>query len=90
MDPVAPPQNVRACDTPNESSVLQHFTSDTMYHLSGNRRFRNYEHFFQASNDAKSINGGRLVTSLGKFANVKKQKHEKSLPLTPCYLEKYA
>ena len=40
-DANAPPPDVRFCDTPNESDYLQDLTSDKIYHLFGNRRFRN-------------------------------------------------
>ena len=54
-DPTAPPLDVRPCDTPNKSDSLQDLTSDKIYHLFGNRRFRNYEHFGQTSKDADSV-----------------------------------
>ena len=54
-DPIAPPPDVRPCDTPYESDSLQDLTSDKIYHLFGNRRFRNYEHFGQTSKDADSV-----------------------------------
>ena len=44
-DPIAPPPDVCPCDISNAPDPLQDVTSDKMYHLFRNRRFRNYEHF---------------------------------------------
>ena len=49
------PPDVRCCDTPNESDCLQDLTSDKIYHLFGNRRFRNYEHFERVLRDASEV-----------------------------------
>ena len=56
-DASAPPPDVRCCDTPNKSDSLQDLTSDKIYHLFGNRGFRNYEHFGRVSKDAKFVQG---------------------------------
>ena len=72
-DAKAPPPDVRCCDTPNESDSLQDLTSDKIYHLFGNRRFRNYEHFGRVSKDAKFVQGGEPCPSLGEFANLRKR-----------------
>ena len=69
-DANACPPDVRCCDTPNGSDSLQDLTSDKIYHLFGNRRFRNYEHFGRVSKDAKFVQGGEPCPSLGKFANL--------------------
>ena len=87
-DPATPPPDVHPCDTPNEYESLQDITSDKIYHLFGNRRFRNYEHFGRTSNDAKFAQGGELCTSIGKFSNLCKRACSKDLAPTNHYLYK--
>ena len=87
-DPTAPPQDVRSCNTPNESDSLQDITSDKIYHLFGNCRFRNYEHFGQTSKDAKFVQRGEPCLTIGKFANICKRKSGAALPSTKRYLDK--
>ncbi len=65
------PPPVRPCDTPNGSDTTRHFTADRIYHLFGNRRFRNYQHFCLASKESKYINGGDPTPPLlGEFATI--------------------
>jgi hypothetical protein len=87
-DPAAPPPDVWPCDTPNESDSLQDLASDKIYHLFGNRRFRNYEHFGQTSKDAKFVRGGEPCPTIGEFANIRKRKRGTILPPTKRYLDK--
>ena len=61
----APPPDVPCCDTPNGSDSLQDLTSDKIYHLFGNRRFRNYKHIRRVFKDAKFVQGGEPCPSLG-------------------------
>ena len=83
-----PPPDIRCCDTPNGSDSLQDLTSEKIYHLFGNRRFRNYEHFEHVSKDAKFVEGGEPYPSLGEFANLRKRNHGKALPPSKRYLDK--
>ena len=69
----APPP-VRPCDTPNGSDTTRHLTADQIYHLFGNRRFRNYQHFCFASKDSKFINGSIPTPTLGEFTSIPKRK----------------
>ena len=71
-DPNAPPPDVRPCNTPNGSKSLQDLTSEKIYHLFGNRYFRNYEHYGQASKDAKLVQGGEPCPTIGEFAKIRK------------------
>jgi hypothetical protein len=87
-DPVAPPPNVRTCTSPNVSDSLQDFTSEKIYYLSGNHRFRNYEHFCQASKEMTFVQGGKPCTFIGEFANTCKRNCGKTLPPTKRYLDK--
>ena len=87
-DPVAPPPNAQPCDTPTTSDSLQDLTSEKSYHLFGNRRFRNYKHFGQASKDARFVQGGKPCPTIGEFANIRKRNRGKALPLSNRYLDK--
>ena len=57
-NPATPPPDVCPCDTPDGSESLQYLTSDKIYHLFDNCRFRNYEHFGRTSKVAKFVQGG--------------------------------
>ena len=86
-NPHTPPPPVRACDTPNESDTLQHLTSDQIYKLFGNRRFRDYESFCSASKDCTFIKGGQPIPSIGEFATMRRRKRGKTRAPTPHYLD---
>ena len=70
------------------SDSLQDLTSDKTYHLFGNRRFRNYEHFGETSKDAQFVRGGEPCPTIGEFANIRKRNRGKALPPTKHYLDK--
>ena len=70
------------------SDSLQDITSDKIYHIFGNRCFRNYEHFGRVSKDAKFIQGGEPCPSLGEFANLRKRDRGKALHSSKRYLDK--
>ena len=79
---------MRPCDTQNGSDSLQDLTSDKIYHLFGNRRFRNYKHFGRTSNDAKFIQGGGPCPSIIIFSNLRKRSCGKALAPTDHYINK--
>lgn len=83
----APPA-VCPCDTPNGSDSRRHLTADAIYRLFGNRRFRNYQNFCLASKDAKFINSGDPVPSLGEYATIPKRKRGPALPRPQRALDK--
>ena len=87
-DPTAPPPDVRPCDTPNASDSLQYLTSNKIYHLFGNRRFWNYEHFGKTSKDAQFVRGGEPCPTIREVANICKRNHGKALPPIKHYLDK--
>ena len=87
-DPESPPPDVRPCDTPNGSDALQDLTSDKVYHLFGNRRFRQYEHFGRTTKDAKFVQGGEPCPSIGEFATMNRRKRGKALSPSHHYLDK--
>ena len=88
IDPTAPALDVRPSDTPNKTNSLQDLTSDKIYHLFGNRRFRNYEHFGQTSKDAKFVRGREPCPTIGEFANIRKRRCGASLAPTKRDLDK--
>ena len=76
------------CDTTNGSESLQDLTSYKIYHLFGNLRFCNYEHFSRTSKDAKFVQGGEPCLSIGEFSNLRKGARGKALAPTNHYLDK--
>ena len=90
IDPVAPPPDVRQCDTPNVSDSLQDLISDKIYHLFGNRRFRNYDNFGETSKDTQFVRDGEPCPTIGEFANIRKYNHGKALPPTKLVRSKSA
>ena len=87
-DPSTPPPDVFPCDTPNWFDSLQGIISNKIYHLFGNRRFRNYKHFVCTSKDANFFQWGGLCPSIGEFYNLRKQALGKALAPTNHYLNK--
>jgi len=79
---------VRPCDTPNGSDALQDLTSDKVYRLFGNRRFRQYENFGIVSKDACFVRSSEPCPSIGEFATMNKRCRGKPLPPTPRYLDR--
>ena len=88
-DPSLPAPPVRPCDTPNASDTVTTLTSaDRIYRSMGNRRFRSYDRFGQVLQNAKYINSGEPLQSLGEFANLKRRRRGKVLPPSKKYLDK--
>ena len=54
----------------------------------GNRRFRNYEHFGNATKDATYTAGGEQCPSIGEFAKLRRRDRGGALPPSKHYLDK--
>jgi hypothetical protein len=63
---------IRPCDTANSSDKKTHWSAKKLHRAMGCRKFRNYKHLLQVSQDGHWVEGGKFPPSLGSFATVPK------------------
>jgi hypothetical protein len=61
---------------------MTHWSAKELHRGIGCRKFRNYKHFIQVSQDGTWVDSGKFLPSLGSFATVPKSNWGKPLDRT--------
>ncbi len=64
------------CNTANSSQKKTHWSAKELHHAMGCRKFRNYKHLIQVSQDGTWVDGGSFLPSIGSLAAVPKSKNQ--------------
>jgi hypothetical protein len=73
------------CDTATSSDKKTHWSAKELHQAMGCRKFHNYKHLIQVSQDGTWVDGGKFPPSLGSFATIPKSNWGKLLDRR-CYL----
>jgi hypothetical protein len=66
--------SVWPCNTANASNTKTHWSAEELHCIMSCRKFRNYKHLLQVSQDRQWIDGGKFPFSLGSYATISKAK----------------
>ena len=77
---------VRPCDTAGPCDSRTRWTAEELHIATGARKFKNYQHLLQCTENGKWVDGGEFPASLGSYTSVRAAKRGK--PIDP-HLNKY-
>jgi hypothetical protein len=67
--------SIRLCNTPNAYKNKTTYTPEELHHLTGCRRFRNYQQIISTSKDGTLLDSGKFSLSLGSYAAILMKKY---------------